>query len=408
MIVDTSVAPSSSRVRAGAAVGGPVHGPTGGPPWVIVCGGAHRRGAMDRANLELAAHLVGAGREVTVVAHDVEPSLVGAARVRRVARPAGSVLAGEILLGRAGRRAARAALRRDEAARVLVNGGNCAWPGANWVHSVHHAWPRAAAGAPLAWRLKEAIAERWFRHREARALGRARLVIANSRRTRRDLIERLAVPPDRIAVVYPGSDPAHVPPIPEARRAARAALGVSDARPIVAFVGALGADDTKGLGTLLAAWARLARRPEWQGLLAIAGAGPRLAQWRAEAIRHGLDASVCFLGFTRDVPPLLAAADLLVAPSRYEAYGVAVHEALCCGLPAIVSAHAGVAERCVPELAPLLLDDPSDDEALADRIVGWQRSADRWREAAAAIGERLRLWTWSRMAAEIADLVERA
>ncbi|MDK2408772.1 glycosyltransferase [Aphanizomenon sp. PH219] len=52
-----------------------------------------------------------------------------------------------------------------------------------------------------------------------------------------------------------------------------------------------------------------------------------------------------FLGFRADVPNLLRAADCLVAPTRYEAYDLGVHEALCCGLPAIVSADAGVDER---------------------------------------------------------------
>ena len=54
--------------------------------------------------------------------------------------------------------------------------------------------------------------------------------------------------------------------------------------------------------------------------------------------------------WSADVPNLLRAADCLVAPTRYEAYGLGVHEALCCGLPGIVSADAGVAERYSPEL----------------------------------------------------------
>ena len=31
----------------------------------------------------------------------------------------------------------------DPLARVVVNGGNCAWPDINWVHAVHAAWPVA-------------------------------------------------------------------------------------------------------------------------------------------------------------------------------------------------------------------------------------------------------------------------
>ena len=59
------------------------------------------------------------------------------------------------------------------------------------------------------------------------------------------------------------------------------------------------------------------------------------------------------LGYCRDVVDLMAAADLLVHPARYEAYGLAVHEALCCGVPVIVSSAAGIAERMPANLADL-------------------------------------------------------
>ena len=63
---------------------------------------------------------------------------------------------------------------RDPLARVVVNGGNCAWPDINWVHAVHAAWPVHDDGAPW-WsryrnrRLKD-LARR--RERECAAAGR--------------------------------------------------------------------------------------------------------------------------------------------------------------------------------------------------------------------------------------------
>ena len=50
-----------------------------------------------------------------------------------------------------------------------------------------------------------------------------------------------------------------------------------------------------------------------------------------------LEGRVRFLGFRRDMPAVFAACDLLIHPARYEAYGLAVHEALCRGLPALVT-----------------------------------------------------------------------
>ena len=74
-----------------------------------------------------------------------------------------------------------------------------------------------------------------------------------------------------------------------------------------------------------------------------------------------------FLGFIAICRRLLAAADVLVHPARYEAYGLAVHEALCRDIPAIVSREAGVAERFPAALEPLLLDDPDSVDELRTR-----------------------------------------
>jgi glycosyltransferase involved in cell wall biosynthesis len=84
-----------------------------------------------------------------------------------------------------------------------------------------------------------------------------------------------------------------------------------------------------------------------------------------------------------------------VSPTRYEAYGLGVHEALCCGLPAIVSADAGVAERYPPDLADLLLPDPDDDADLAGRLRRCR--AEMPRERVRDLSARLRSYTWDDM-----------
>ena len=96
----------------------------------------------------------------------------------------------------------------------------------------------------------------------------------------------------------------------------------------------------------------------------------------------------------------MSAADLLVHPARYEAYGLAVHEALCCGVPVIVSSSAGIAERMPPALAGLLLHD------LATRFVYWRDHAADLRENTRSAGAVLRQRSWDDMAREIADLAE--
>ena len=347
-------------------------------PWLLISGDFTPLGGMDRANHALASHLAGEGVRVHLVTHRAWPDL-GAhpgVTVHRVPRPMGSHLLGQSLLDRSGRRWARQLAPRD--ARVVVNGGNCRWGDVNWVHYVHAAWrPRGGPGGGALRRIKAAAADRRFRRDERDAIRRARLVVANSERTRRDVIESLDVPPERVHTVYYGADPERFrPPTPEERREARALLGwgESDDRPAVAFVGALG-DARKGFDTLYGAWRRLARDPGWDARLVVVGAGATLPAWRARAEAEGLGGSIRFLGFRDDVPRVLAACDLLVSPTRYEAYGLNVQEALCCGLPAIVSASAGVAERYPGPLGALLLPDPDDDADLASRIAAWRSGA---------------------------------
>lgn len=369
--------------------------------WLLVAGDFTPLGGMDRANHALAAYLAGVrGARVHLVTHRAWPDLAGHPRisVHRVWRPLGSHALGKPLLAARGRRVARALA--TSGARVVVNGGNCAWPGVNWVHYVHAAFDGAAGLAAIG-RARDLDDER-------RALAAARIVVCNSRRTRGDVIERLGIPADRTHVVYYGVDAARFrPPTDAERRQARAALGLATDRPLASFVGALG-DRRKGFDTLFAAWRALCAGPGWDVDLAVAGRGRELDDWRRRAAGDRLDARVRFLGFREDVATLLAASDVLVHPARYEAYGLAVHEALCAAVPAIVTATAGVAERYPADMTPLLLADPDDDGALADRLREWRRGLEAWRQRARALSETLRQRTWDAMAKELVALAEAA
>src|SRR4029453_8330977 len=113
-------------------------------------------------------------------------------------------------------------------------------------------------------------------------------------------------------------------------------------------------------------------RGDWNVDLKVVGVGAQREHWEREARERGLGERIQFLGFRKDVPQLMAAADLLLAPTRYEAYGLGVHEALCTGLPALVSRTAGVAERYPSELRELQIDDPNDVEELVRRLELWR------------------------------------
>jgi glycosyltransferase involved in cell wall biosynthesis len=378
------------------------------PAWVIVTGDVTQIGGQDKANYALAWFLAERGGAVHVVAHRVDEPLAShpAVTVHLVSRPLGSHLLGARSLDRTGRRVARQVEQRHPGTRVIVNGGNCTVFDVCWVHMVHNTWSPLDPAAPFAMRIKNRVGAWSDRRRENRVLVSSRLVVANSERTRRD-VEHLGVAPARVHVVYLGCDPkTHAPPTAQERSAARARLGIPERRRLAVFVGALGYERRKGFDNLLAAWQRLTARGFDAALLAAGGGA--LGFWQREIEARGLAGCVRLLGHLDPVSELLAAADLLVSPTRYDAYGLNVQEALCRGLPAIVSSSAGVAERYPPELQELLLADPEDTAALAGRISAAFENRERLRPHLDVLGARLRAWTWRDMAERMTRLIEEA
>ena len=270
-------------------------------------------------------------------------------------------------------------------------------PDINWVHYVHAAY-RPVITASLVRRLKTLIAHPLNVRAERIALRSARLVVCNSNLTRNHVIELCGVEPSKAITIYYGSDPCQFfPPTLEDRRILRISLGWHPSRPVVIFIGAL-SDRRKGFDTLFEAWAGLCKMEKWDATLAVVGAGAEVTAWRMRAERAGMDDRIKFLGFRADVPDLLRASDVLVAPTRYEAYGLGVHEALCCGLPAIVSRRAGVAERYTTELTDLLLSDPENHEDLAFRLLAWYDNRADWSIKVERLSATLRAYTWDDMA----------
>lgn len=395
----SSMFSSSMRVKRGS-------GPQA--PWVMVAGGFHQMGGMDKANAALASYLIEQNTPVHLVGHRVDRALGDhpLVTVHSAPRPAGAFLLGEWYLEKYGRKVAQQVTARWPEARVLVNGGNCRWADINWVHCVHHAWPRVDEGAPAWFRLKNRLAKTVAKRRERASLREARLVIANSERTRQDLIAHLNLDPERVKKVYLGTDAAWGQATAEERRAARAGLNVPAQIPLLVFVGALGHDRNKGFDTLLAAWRKLRAQTDWQARLIVAGGGQAVAEWRERIARAGLSEQIRLLGFSDRVAELLAAADLLVSPARYEAYGLNVREAICRGVPALVSGRAGVAEHYPPELAEMILPDAEDVDGLAGRLLQWRSKAAYWKDRFLPLADKLRSYTWADMARRIVAQAE--
>jgi glycosyltransferase involved in cell wall biosynthesis len=131
---------------------------------------------------------------------------------------------------------------------------------------------------------------------------------------------------------------------------------------VVLGVGRLAAQ--KGYDILLAAAVRWQQRDRVP-LLAIAGAGPLAEELAAEASRSGVDLRL--LGQRDDVPALLAAADVIVVPSRWEGQPLIVQESLRAGRPLVASRVGGI-PRLTGEDGAVLVP-PGDAARLAEAVA---------------------------------------
>jgi glycosyltransferase involved in cell wall biosynthesis len=372
-------------------------------PYLMVTGDFVKTGGMDRANFALAEYLADCGQELHLVAYHVASELCAYPNVsfHLVPKPANSYFLGGFWLDWAGRRQAE----RLAGSRVVVNGGNCQWGDVNWVHYTHAAYqPVNQAG--LLRQVKGTVTHQLCLAAERQALQSARVIIVNSDRTKQDLIEKLSIPAQRLHKVYYGTDPQTFFAATQSEQLQlRQQLGWPTDRKIAVFIGGLG-DRRKGFDTLFTAWQQLCADSTWDTDLITIGVGAELPLWQQRAAEAGIGDRIHFLGFRLDVPNLLRAADCLVAPTRYEAYGLGVHEALCCGLPAIVSASAGVAERYPANLSELLLTNPDDVEELIAHLRGWRKDSETYRNLTDSLATDLRRYTWTDMAAKIVQIIQ--
>ena len=220
-----------------------------------------------------------------------------------------------------------------------------------WSHVVstlRHRGPRRVMG--LAWR----------RRQERRVLHAATRVVCNSNFTR-----------DAVLAAY-GLDGSNVVTIHKAvSTAAFARPEAPGDAPVAARLAFVGSNwRIKGLDVLLLAVARLTES-HGEVTLAVGGHDPSRVGRRMRRLseRLGLADRVVFLGRLdrTDLARLLWRSDVLVLPSRQEAFGVAALEAMAAGVAVVVSDVGGLGE-IVRDRRDGLLCPPGRPGLLADAI----------------------------------------
>ena len=211
-------------------------------------------------------------------------------------------------------------------------------------------------------------------------------------------------PSNRISVLSPTLSPARKDPQlrnSELRRKIRSTLGLAQNEWVWLAIGVQ--PTTKGLDRTLRALKQFLRaRLLIAGLTETDHAAIRLAE---RAKKHGVSSRVSWLGHREDITRLMAAADLLVHPARYDTTGTVILEAIVNGLPVITTAACGYASHVEAAKAGFVIAEPFDFSMFlsALQIAQDPIALRNWSTAGEQYGRKPELYTGRIRAADIIE-----
>jgi len=234
---------------------------------------------------------------------------------------------------------------------------------------------------------------------------KARRIITPSEYSKRQIVERFGIPPEKITVNYWAPDEGCQKvsdPAPLSR--ARTKYGIGPDRPYVFCFGA--AEPRKNTQRIMQAWAGLPGdlRAEY-ALLFVGIQAPALADFRKQADELGLQDGCLLHGFAaeEDIPALLSGAAAMCYPSLSEGFGLPVVDAFACETAVLTSDTTSL-----PEVAgdAAVLVDPRQVESIRDGLR--QLLSDKALRADLIVRgrERLKRFTWERCVDTVARLLE--
>lgn len=248
---------------------------------------------------------------------------------------------------------------------------------ANSTHAQLYVGPAARlAGRPCLWHVRDrlpfACLGRWLSRFSTG-------IIAVSQAVAEELITA-GIPRQKVVTLWNGVDPEVFHPS-VAGITLRQELGV----PPEAFVVVLAAQlvPWKGQRLLLEAAPELLRQVPSAYLLLVGEdlfsdhPGYR-AELQARAVELGLTERLFFLGYRRDMPAVLAAADVVVCASAWEPFGRTLIEAMSLGKPVVTTDAGGPRDIVVPGETGRLIP-VGDAAALATALIELAQDPDRVR-----------------------------
>lgn len=354
---------------------------------------------QGRVNYEIAQEALRRGHQLILITSQIAPELEQLTSVQwvpiRVTQFPGALLSNLAFSYRSARWLAK---HCDDYDMVLSNGAiTSATSDFNIAHFVHSTWLtspyhtihyRHNLYGIYQW-MYTALNAHWEKH----AFKRSKTVIAVSEQVKTELI-RIGVPAQKIQVILNGVD------LEEFQPAAvdRLELGLPDNVLLGLFAGDI-RTPRKNLDTVLRS---LVHIPHLH--LAIAGDSSG-SPYPAMAVSLGIQDRTHFLGYRRDMPQLMQAADLFIFPSRYETFGLVVLEAMASGTPVITTGTTGASELVTPE-AGYVVTHPNNTLEITKALTQLSQDADDRKQKGIAAQVIARQHTWHQVAQQYVNQME--
>ena len=194
----------------------------------------------------------------------------------------------------------------------------------------------------------------------------------------------------RTVVIPHGVDQAQFNPSVRQRHRSdvRRELGVPDDAPLFLYVG----DLRKGMEPAIRAL------PGAPGAWLVGVSRTAAAPYREVAASCGVAERVAFQPATASIERFYGAADALVLPTPYDAFGMVITEAMACALPVITTPLAGASELLVDGVHGILVASPTDVGALGQAMRTLASDPSRRAAMGTAAAELMREHTWDRVA----------
>jgi glycosyltransferase involved in cell wall biosynthesis len=232
-----------------------------------------------------------------------------------------------------------------------------------------------------------------------RAAKTADIIITDSKHSKQDIIHHLAVPEEKIRVIYLGYKPRHKNDN-EQRSLQDVLIHYGIVQPYLLFVGVI--EPKKNLERIVQAFSLLRQRialGKKLQLVIVGGKGWFYKDLYQKVQELCLNKDIIFTGFVpdEDLPYLYTGAEVFVFPSIYEGFGLPVVEAMSYGVPVVTSNVSSL-----PEIVGNtgILVDPKNPKAICEGIAEVFSDPQKQAQMRQNGPVQAQQFSWTRTAAE--------